>query len=240
MDIMFALPGQTIDEIRYDLDKAILAADQITAYPLFTFPYSAIGQYRKLKKLAMPSIATRKKMFYFIYDYLLDNGYQRVSVWSFKKTQETPRYSSVTREQYIGFGPSADSYYGSLFTLNTFSTDEYINSIHQQNHSVALEMPFTPTLSILYDFYWRLYDTYIPKKREINNLTYDITKVGKIKLLLHAAKAGGMIEENDTMFRLTRKGTFWLHLIQNHFFLRYVNTIWSAAMRRAWPVSIRF
>ena len=40
LDLIFALPGQTETELRRDLDAALaLGVDQVTAYPLFTFPY---------------------------------------------------------------------------------------------------------------------------------------------------------------------------------------------------------
>ena len=193
-----------------------------------------------MKNIKMPKVSTRKEMFYFIYDYLLKNKYHRSSVWSFTKNSDVYRFSSVTRERYIGFGPSAGSYYGPLFTLNTFSVPEYINSINKKGHAVALEMPFTSMLSIIYDFYWRLYDTCIPKERKLDNLSYNLKRVRRLNYLIEFGKMCGMVQENGQVFNLTRKGTFWLHLIQNLFFLRYVNTIWTRAMNTPWPESIKF
>jgi oxygen-independent coproporphyrinogen-3 oxidase len=241
IDLMFALPGQNLEELEADLGMATsISVDQITAYPLFTFPYSSVGQYRKLKNVEMPKVSLRKKMYYFLYDYLTDKGYKRISVWSFKKNAETPRYSSVTRERYVGFGPGAGTYYGYLFTLNTFSVTEYIASIKEKGQAVALEMPFTQILNIVYDFYWRLYDTYIPKQRELDNLTYQLKDIKRLRLLLALGKLLGMLRESEENFALTRKGTFWIHLIQNYFSLRYINTIWTKAKHEAWPAFIKF
>jgi oxygen-independent coproporphyrinogen-3 oxidase len=179
-------------------------------------------------------------MYYFLYDYLLNKGYHRVSVWSFKKKEEVPRFSSVTREHYVGFGPSACSYYGSLFTLNTFSVTEYIASISENGHAVALEMPFSKHLSILYDFYWRLYDTYIPKKRELEHLIYELRDDQNLRLLMQLCEFFGMLKKESEYFALTRRGSFWIHLMQNYFSLRYINTIWTRAKQEAWPVAINF
>ena len=170
-----------------------------------------------------------------IYDYLVHKGYKRVSVWSFKKEVDAHRYSSVTRERYIGFGPGAGSFYGSLFTLNTFSVPEYINSIKEKGEAVALQMPFNEKLSILYDFYWRLYDTYIPKTRILDNLSYRIKDIKALNLFLTIGKALNMVEEREDDYILTQRGTFWIHLIQNYFSLRYINKIWSVAKHNAWP-----
>jgi len=241
IDLLFAVPGQNLEDLEADLEKATSTfVDQITFYPLFTFPYSSVGQYRKLKNVEMPELSLRRKMYYFLYDYLIDKGYHRASVWSFKKKSETPRFSSVTREYYIGFGPSACSYYGSLFTLNTFSVPEYIKSVGEKGQAIALEIPFTERLTILYDFYWRLYDTYIPERRELDQLTYALRNVKHLHLLMKLSELFGMSKKNGEYFSLTREGSFWIHLIQNYFSLRYINTIWTEAKREAWPPAINF
>lgn len=240
-DLIFALPGQNIDDLKQDLDIATSTfADQVTAYPLFTFPYSSVGQYRRLKNVEMPKLSLRKKMYYFLYDYLVRKGFKRASVWSFKKEIDTHRYSSVTRERYIGFGPGAGSFYGSLFTLNTFSVPEYIKSVNKKGDAVALEMPFKKRLSILYDFYWRLYDTYIPKNRIIDDLSYEIKDIKAFKLFFAIAKALKMVKEMEDEYVLSQKGALWIHLIQNYFSLRYINKIWSIAKCNAWPEFIEF
>ena len=54
----------------------------------------------------------------------------------------------------------------------------------EKGHAVAKEIPFTDRLSILYDFYWRLYDTYVPEKRELDQLTYELRDVKHLPLLM--------------------------------------------------------
>jgi coproporphyrinogen III oxidase-like Fe-S oxidoreductase len=179
-------------------------------------------------------------MYYFLYNYLLKKGYNRTSVWAFKKKTDTPRYSSVTRENYLGFGPSAGSYYGSLFTLNTFSVPDYINAINAKGEAVALQMPFKKRLSILYDFYWRLYDTYIPNSRQLSEIEYNINDFAILKTFMRIGRLLRMLEEKNGDFILTKKGAFWIHLLQNYFSLRYINKIWSVAKREAWPDYIDF
>ena len=86
IDLMFALPGQTISEVISDIKRAMdLGADQITLYPLFTFPYTVAGNFLKIKKVKMPHILNRRVMYKKIHDFCIDNGYNRVSVWGFKK-----------------------------------------------------------------------------------------------------------------------------------------------------------
>ncbi|MDD3802893.1 MAG: radical SAM protein, partial [bacterium] len=86
IDLLFALPGQNMDCLMNDLEKAVsLKPDQITTYPLFTFPYSEISQFKKIKHVESPSLIKRRRMYYSIYEYLEKSGYKRCSVWSFKR-----------------------------------------------------------------------------------------------------------------------------------------------------------
>ena len=241
VDLMFALPGQTLDELTDDLSRALRAGvDQITAYPLFTFPYTSVGRCRKVRAIGMPRFSMRRRMFYHLHDYLRNAGYERVSVWSFKKPSPSPLYSSVTRDRYVGFGPSAASYYGSLFTLNTFSVREYVKSTTEKGQAVALKMPFNSNLGVLHDLYWKLYRTVIPKiADEVTGKSRDRTG-NHLRGMAHVARILGWMKDTGDSFALTKEGAFWIHLIQNQFFLRYVNAIWSKALSDPWPEEIAF
>jgi oxygen-independent coproporphyrinogen-3 oxidase len=179
-------------------------------------------------------------MYYHLYDTLTGKGYKRVSVWSFQKTPEIPRFSSVTRERFLGLGPGAGSYFGPHFTLNTFSVPDYRESVARRGHAVALEMRFSRNLQILYDFYWRLYDTFIPVSRSLETLEYETGKEGKIRAVLMVGRLLKMMDFEENGHILTRRGAFWMHLAQNYFSLRAINTIWAAARKEPWPEEIRF
>lgn len=86
----------------------------------------------------------------------------------------------------------------------------------------------------------RLFDTYIPKKRELDNLTYQLRDIKRLRLLVALGELLGMLRDSDKSFALTRKGTFWIHLIQNYFSLRWINRIWTKAKCEAWPAFIKF
>ena len=37
---------------------------------------------------------------------------------------------------------------------------------------------------------------------------------------------------------LTERGAFWIHLLQNHYVLNYIDKVWRAAMQDPWPERI--
>lgn len=234
---MFALPGQTAAEVEEDLNRALLSgANQITAYPLFSFPYSTVGRYRRLKKVKMPNLAVRRKMYRTIHNFFLEHGFHRVSVWGFLQG-ETPRYSSVTRERYIGLGAGAGSHVPGLFYLNTFSVDRYIDSCRNGNLPVALKMNFTKMMELYYWLYWRFYDTYIPKKELFMLFGGDNRELQVLLRLLSAFK---MATDEGDEIALNERGSFWLHLLQNYFVLPYINRIWTVAQKNPYPSEVDF
>jgi oxygen-independent coproporphyrinogen-3 oxidase len=236
LDLMFALPGQSVEEVISDLRKAITSGvNQVTLYPLFTFPYSAAGKYLKLKRVKMPDIFTRRRMYRAIHDFCIENGFQQVSVWGFKRG-DAPRYSSVTRDDYLGLGAGAGSHVPGAFYFNTFSVEEYIKTCLKDRLPVAFRMDLTESMARYYWLYWRLYDTYISKKRlfEIFGDRYK-----RVRRLFWPAKVLRLFTEDAEQIYLTKRGAFWLHLLQNYFVLNYIDKVWSVAMKEAWPTEIR-
>lgn len=236
IDLIFALPDQTIEALRYDLESAIACGvDQITAYPLFTFPYTTIGRYRKLAQVGMPKLSVRRTLYNYIYDSLISSGFRRVSVWGFARA-DVPRYSSVTRDNYIGFGPGAGSHMSDGYYLNTFSVGEYMKRCERSEFPTALHMHFSDAMQDLFWLYWRLYDTYVPKQN-LDTMSSSVRK--KALRLLNLCMRLGLCSEHDGRFELTQSGTFWVHLAQNYYSLRYIDKIWTAAMKEPYPEKVR-
>ena len=236
VDLMFALPGQTEDDVTSDLTHAArLGADQLTTYPLFTFPYTTVGEYLRLRSVRMPRLGVRRRQYRAIGEWCSRHGFERVSVWGFKRG-DVPRYSSVTRDGYIGIGPGAGSHFPDGFTLNTFDLAAWIAALEAGRSPVALRMPFAGHTGGWWWLYWRFYDTRVPLGPLDEILGSDSRKARR---WLSVIEHGGFAHRNDGYLELTDPGAFWLHLAQNHFALSYVNTLWGAAKQVPWPDSVR-
>jgi oxygen-independent coproporphyrinogen III oxidase len=236
VDLMFALPGQSVEDVTGDLSRAEkLGANQVTTYPLFTFPYTAVGQYLRLKTVRMPDLRLRRRHYEAIHQWCASHNYERVSVWGFKRGA-VPRYSSVTRDRYIGIGPGAGSHLPDGFTLNSFDLHGWMQAAGSGKTTTALRMPFTPQMAAWWWLYWRFYETRIRRSDVELVMGPDAAKaLGWLGVLVRA----GLAVEQDGVFELTGSGAFWLHLAQNYFALAYVNTVWTQARRQPWPEQIR-
>lgn len=235
IDLIFAYPGQTLSELSEDLQKCVsLEAEQVTCYPLFTFPYSRIGQFLKLKQVKMPPWKLRKQMYGAIIDFFAQKGYSPSSVWSFNKNKDG-KYSSVTRDFYIGLGAGAASYTGSSFYFNTFSIPEYIKTVRQRI-PVALKMDVSRKLEKLFWLYWRFYETEIPVSEYKRLFKGQLWNDFRIEMTL--LKMMNFFNHNNGIISLNQRGAFWIHLLQNQFALNYVNKIWTRCQREPWPLKI--
>jgi oxygen-independent coproporphyrinogen-3 oxidase len=234
-DLMFALPGQTVGDLVADLDRAAsLGADQVTAYPLFTFPYTPVGRYLQLNEVQLPNLGARRSQYRAICRWSARRGFERVSVWGFKKGS-APRYSSVTRAGYIGIGPGAGSHLPGGFAFNSFDYATWVRTAAAGDRTVALWMPFSAELAGWWWLYWRLYDTRIPLDQLGDTLGRDASRV---RSWLRLGELAGLASRRNGVMTLTDAGAFWLHLAQNYFALDYVNTLWTAARRQPWPAGV--
>ena len=234
-DIMFALPGQTASDVVADLARAAqLGANQLTTYPLFTFPYTSVGEFLRLTAVRMPTLRMRRTHYRAISEWCAEHGFERVSVWGFKRGG-VRRYSSVTRDGYIGVGPGAGSHLPDGFVLNTFDLNNWIQAACTGRTAIALRMPFAGEMSGWWWLYWRFYDTRIPLDDLEAALGNDAPKARR---WLRAMEQVGLAVRSEEYLKLTEPGAFWLHLAQNHFALDYVNTLWTRARREPWPQAV--
>ncbi|HOA07374.1 MAG TPA: radical SAM protein [Spirochaetota bacterium] len=225
IDLIFALPGQTLSDLDHSLDLAISSnPDQITTYPLFTFPYSSVGKFNKINSVIFPNSLKRKKFYFYICEKLSNNGYQQISVWSFAKKGHI-KYSSVTRNYFLGIGPSAATYNGKYFLFNFFDINSYQNQVKLKKNPYALVLKLSNKLEKLYWLYWKLYETKIPlqeyKRLFSSNLLSDF------KLFFILIRIMGYAKIENEIIHISRKGIHRIHLLQNSFSLNFINKVWS-------------
>ena len=238
IDLMFALPGQTLADLRRDLLDAIRhGPDQITCYPLFTFPYTSVNRWVNQNRVVVPKHCLRWRMYRVICDTLGEHGYVRASVWSFIR-QGVTAFSSVTRDRYLGFGAGAASYNGRQFTFNTFSVHSYNEAVEAGRFPTAIGMPVSARLERMFWLYWRLYESRFPKAayRDFFGTDPERDFAGVFRLL----RLAGFVEnETDEWLTLNTRGCHWVHLAQNLLALNDVNTVWTASRATPFPETIK-
>lgn len=229
VDLIFGIKGQTIESLKKDFITAFdNGATQVSTYPFIDFSYAAnksrpLGS--KEKRVLLNSLESLRR----------ELNLSRTSVWTFGK-EEVPKYSSITRDTYIGFGPSAASLTKKYFKVNTFSVEEYIKSVNEGINPKAITMDFSERLRALYWGFWNAYTLEFKNENFNKIFGKDIETFFGVEILL--ARALGILKKTNRGYRLTNIGIYLYHLIEQHYTHQYIDKTWRICGQTAWPEEI--
>ncbi|WP_432401498.1 coproporphyrinogen-III oxidase family protein [Wukongibacter sp. M2B1] len=237
VDIMTNMPGQSIDEIEYDLEKVYsYEIDQISIYPLIVFPLTKLSRVIEEKKLSRFNELEERKILKIIDEISRRHGYKRSSIWTYGKNPRN-RYTSVTRESFIGFGAGASSHFGNYFYLNTFNVDQYIKAVKDNRLPVNIVNLMTKRDKMMFWIFWRCYDGVIDEERFEELFHKDMKK--EFKLLFNSLRLLGMTMRRGKNIVLTDLGRFAYHFVEKRYSIHYLNNIWQKSMEEPWIKELR-
>jgi oxygen-independent coproporphyrinogen-3 oxidase len=233
VDLIFALPDQTRDELRQAARTLIdLGVDQIAAYPLFSFPYTKWPQMAQQNRYRSYNLLQKRRMLRVLEQTFYEAGYEQTSVWAFTRAG-VPRYCSVTVPLYLGLGAGAGSYLRDIFYLNTFNVLEYIRALEEGRMPIALSLELSKRMQMTGWLYWRIYETRF-KKTDFQRRFYEDFDAVYGRYLRPWSFLGLLIERKDEI-ALTDTGAYWLHALQDLFSIDYVSKLWGTSQRNPWP-----
>ena len=230
MDFIFALPGQTYEDLKADIDVAFASgANHIAIYPFidFTFTKSNVKALPKREKRQLLDEITR---------YCLQKGYARSSIWTFSSEAQAG-YSSMTRDNFLGFGCSATTLLHDQFKINTFSVEEYCKRINEGKLPTSLTIRFTARQRMVYYLFWTAYSTRVDERNFEKFFGVPLKKMYGFELSL--AKWLGFVTEKDGIYEMTLKGAFYYHYYENFYTLSYIDKMWGIMRKEAFPEGIK-
>jgi oxygen-independent coproporphyrinogen-3 oxidase len=232
LDLIFAIPTQTREEVKADINYACeLGAEQISTYPLIFFAYLPLRRQLDRAKATLPGWREEREMLKTVVKTALEAGYRRTAVWSFGRPQSA-RYTTVTKESFVGIGVSAATMMGDYFSVNTFSVAEYIRTA-DQGLRPALAIRLDTRDKLAYWLFWRSYDLAIDTARL--KAVFDIGLPSNIKGLLSLLSWLGAAKRQGDTFYLTERGAYLFHLIEKEYTHAYLERLWEACLKQAWP-----
>ncbi|MEG1926804.1 MAG: radical SAM protein, partial [Ruthenibacterium sp.] len=229
MDFIFAIPGQTYNDLKSDIDKAFsLGANHVAIYPFidFTFTESPVATMPKKEKRELMDAITQ---------YCLSKGYSRSSIWTFSSESDA-NYSSMTRDNFLGFGCSATSLLKRQFKINTFDVESYCKQINSGKLATSLTLRFTKRQRMLYWLFWTAYSTRVNASDFEKFFGVSLKKMYGLELW--TAKRLGFIKEHDGVYEMTLKGAFYYHYYENFYTLSYIDKMWGIMRKEAFPKHI--
>lgn len=230
MDFIFALPEQTYGDLKFDIDEAFsLGANHVAIYPFidFTFTASTVKTMSKKEKRELLDSITR---------YCISKGYSRSSIWTFSSEPEA-NYSSMTRDNFLGFGCSATSLLRNQFKINTFDIESYCERINKKTLATSLTIRFTKRQRMIYWLFWTAYSTQV--NSEDFERFFGVSLKQMFGFELWIAKRLGFVTEVGGIYRMTLKGAFYYHYYENFYTLAYIDKMWGIMRQEAFPDKIK-
>lgn len=230
MDFIFALPGQTKEDIIRDISIAFThGANHVAIYPFIEFSFAS-------KKITKMEKKEKKKLLDEITEYCNEKGYRRDSIWTFSNS-ETARYSSMTRENFLGFDCSATTLLEKQFKINTFDVDEYIKQIEKECLPTALTIHFTRRQRMVYYLFWEAYSMQVDEEKFEHFFHEPLNKMYGLELRI--AEKLKFITRKGQLYEMTPKGAFYYHYYEGYYTLAYIDKMWSVMRKEAFPKKIQ-
>ena len=143
IDLMYGLPGETLDSWQKDLEQAVnLHPEHISAYHLIYEENTALWKLREQHKVAEADEDLSVSLFGTLIDSLSAAGYDHYEISNFCKPGMYSRHNTAYWKgiPYLGCGPSAHSFNAETREWNTASLEGYIKSIEEGHRSSETEI----------------------------------------------------------------------------------------------------
>ncbi len=229
VDLIFAIPGQTHEILAKDVKTAFdSGATQISTYPFIDFTF-ADNTYKPLSQ------KKKKQMLKKLTAYCRSLQVDRTSVWTFAKPG-TEKYSSVTRDTFLGFGVSATSLLKDSFKINTFSIESYIDRVDAGALPTSLTLHFTQRQRAVYFLFWSAYGMKIDPRKFEKILGVPLSQMYGVELWL--SEKLGYLRKKDGLYELTEKAAYFYHTIEQVYTTAYIDKMWNISRNQPFPEQI--
>ncbi len=148
LDLMYGLPGQTLDAWLKTLKKALsFAPEHLSCYQLTLAPETPLGRRFAAGQLNPLDEETQREFFLLTANFLTARGYLHYEVANFAREEKYVCRHNLkywTRTPYLGLGPAAHSFQAGRRWWNISSVEKYCASLNAGEAPVAGAESLTP------------------------------------------------------------------------------------------------
>ena len=149
LDLMFGLPGQSLDDWAESLGWTIrLSPEHISAYGLILEEGTRLHQEHRAGALELPDEETEAAMYQMTLERLADAGFEQYEISNFARPGFRCRHNLVYWEQqeYLGLGAGAHSFLDGERLYNELLPANYLRAIRERGTAVAGGEKLSPEL----------------------------------------------------------------------------------------------
>lgn len=136
VDLMLALPNQTIEDLEESLQKVInLKPNHISLYSLILEEDTKLEEMVNKNEVKLPSEDIERRMYWNVKKILEENEYIHYEISNFAKKgfESKHNMNCWNQKEYLGFGIAAHSYIKNKRYCNTNNIEEYIKNVKSNN-----------------------------------------------------------------------------------------------------------
>lgn len=131
VDLIFGLPGQSLEDVKKDLEMMKLVnPEHLSCYGLIVEEGTVFHRLREEGKLTTVDEDIERKMYWYIHDQLTGYGYEHYEISNYGKPDRACYHNLAywTCKSYIGMGLGASSYFQGKRYKNIDTLEDYIAS----------------------------------------------------------------------------------------------------------------
>jgi oxygen-independent coproporphyrinogen-3 oxidase len=219
-DLIFAIPGQTLEMWREDLEHLIaLQPEHISTYNLTIEEGTKFGEWYTQGTFKMPDDDLQLAMYQLSIECLTKAGYQQYEISNFARPGFRSEHNQIywRNEEYLGLGPGAFSYLGGRRFSNVRSIEDYTKKLLEGDSAVVEEEKITPGKQMV--------ETLMMHLRLIEGISLDyfqnrfgISVTDIYPRTLEKLSQLRLLEIVDGRLRLTREGLY----LANEVFMEFL------------------
>lgn len=201
LDLIYGLPGQTMDQWQETLAAAVaLSPEHLSCYGLKLEPGTPL--YERRQETAFPDDDAQADMYLYAVAMLEQNGYEQYEISNFAKPGYASRHNLKYwhMQEYAGFGPGAHSDFGGVRYAYVRDLDSYISG-----RLVLAESESDATLTRDYEYVMLSLRTAEGIDRRRFELTYR-QRFQPMENLFLQYEAAGLAARTENGWRLTPRG----------------------------------
>jgi len=212
IDLMFGLPGQTVELLRDSVNKAMeLGLPHYSIYSLKVEENTLFHKLYERNELPLPPEEEEFNMFILLMDMLKNNGYGHYEISNFAEPGYESRHNSTywRNEPYYGLGAGAHGYVNRMRHVNLKGITPYIDAASSKLPRLeTFEVSEAEAMEDLMMVGLRLLSG-VPASRFSNQFEGQKLE-DKFGDVIHKLMKDGLLEaeqtEDDIVYRLTDKG----------------------------------
>lgn len=209
IDLIYALPGQTMDDVRSNVAKALsLNIPHLSLYSLILEHHTVFMNKMRRGKLHLPTEDLEAEMFEYIISEMERNGFEHYEISNFTKPGFESRHNLMYWDnvEYYGVGAGASGYLDGIRYRNRGPIQHYLKGVSEGNARLSEEV-LSKNEMMEEELFLGL------RKKEGVSIGKFEQKFGtsfekRYGQIVQELQSDGLLKENNGFIQITKKGLF--------------------------------